>query len=337
VICIFSTAVDCSTTDVIRWLHHLGINEVIRVNSQEATPANQVRIDLSEDTFSFQLNQQTIHLHDIDAVWYRKGGNWLCDRFYPVTVADHSRFTAYFNHKLKSEEATLAAYLHHLIENTVPVLGTAGKGNLNKLLVLQAAREAGLRIPRFYVTNHREGIQRVLDQSPGLITKAMSDGLYFFEESETRTGYFSYTEKLSPEVTADLPALLSPSFLQDNIAKKFEVRVFFLAGRCYSMAILSQADEQTKTDFRKYNEKKPNRYVPFMLPREIEAKIGPLFRHLGLNTGSVDLLVDQQDDFYFLEINPVGQFGMVSRPCNYYLEKTLALTLIDHAGRNRNN
>lgn len=88
------------------------------------------------------------------------------------------------------------------------------------------------------------------------------------------------------------------------------------------MAILSQSDEKTKIDFRKYNEEKPNRNVPFKLPDDIDQKIKQLFKYLDLNTGSVDLIVDHQENFYFLEINPVGQFGMVSYPCNYFLEKT---------------
>jgi glutathione synthase/RimK-type ligase-like ATP-grasp enzyme len=101
------------------------------------------------------------------------------------------------------------------------------------------------------------------------------------------------------------------------------------------MAILSQADEQTKIDFRRYNEKKPNRFVPFKLPAEIDQKIRLLFKKIGLNTGSVDMIVDQQDNYYFLEINPVGQFGMVSQPCNYFLEKQVALHLIQYARQHR--
>jgi hypothetical protein len=30
----------------------------------------------------------------------------------------------------------------------------------------------------------------------------------------------------------------------------------------------------------------------------------------------------------FLEVNPVGQFGMVSRPCNYQLERKVAELLL---------
>ncbi|MDQ4141127.1 MAG: grasp-with-spasm system ATP-grasp peptide maturase [Bacteroidota bacterium] len=333
-ICIFSTSLDQSTTDVIRWLHYLGKTDVIRINYNDSH--NPIRFDISEGTFSIQWNERLIHLNEIEAVWYRKGKNWLCDQFYPVTVEDHTSFTTYLNFKLRNEEAKLTEYLHYIIENTVPVLGTATKSNLNKLLVLATAKATGLLIPDFYITNYKEGIKKIFELSPDLITKSMSDGLYLFDNTEKETGFFSYTEKLDKSVTDHLPEQISPSFIQKNIHKKYEVRVFFLEDTCYSMAILSQSDEQTKTDYRKYNETKPNRYVPYKLPEEIDQKIKLLFNKIGLNTGSVDLMIDQQDNAYFLEINPVGQFGMVSDPCNYFLEKQVALHLINHA-KNRTN
>jgi ATP-GRASP peptide maturase of grasp-with-spasm system len=335
-ICIFSTSVDLSTTDVIRWLHHLGYSDVIRINCNDKHSNNSILIDAAEGTFSFQLDHQRIHLQDIEAVWYRKGKNWLADQFYPITIEGYDAFTKHFNTKLKAEEAKLTEYLHYIIEHTAPVLGTAMKSDLNKLLVLSAAKETGLLIPDFFITNYKKGIQNIYDQTHSMITKAMSDGLYLFENIESGTGYFTYTEKVNETVTDQLPQQISPSFLQKNIQKKFELRIFFLEDTCYSMAILSQADEQTKTDYRKYNENKPNRYVPFQLPADVDQKIRLLFKKLALNTGSVDMIVDQQDNFYFLEINPVGQFGMVSDPCNYFLEKKVALYLIEHA-RNRKN
>jgi len=189
----------------------------------------------------------------------------------------------------------------------------------------------GFLIPDFYIFNFREGAWNVYNQFPGLITKSMSDGVYLFENTESETGYFSYTEKVTKDWIAALPDRFSPSFVQDRIDKKFELRIFYLDGKCYSMAILSQSDEQTKVDFRKYNNEKPNRCVPFKLPRDIEKKIQRLFKKLELNTGSVDLIIDKNDKFFFLEINPVGEFLMVSLPCNYYLENQIALKLVENA------
>ncbi|WP_293933429.1 hypothetical protein [Sphingobacterium sp. UBA6645] len=46
---------------------------------------------------------------------------------------------------------------------------------------------------------------------------------------------------------------------------------------------------------------------------------------LGFNTGSIDLILTPDGDYVFLEINPEGQFGMVPHPCNYFLEREMAI------------
>lgn len=50
---------------------------------------------------------------------------------------------------------------------------------------------------------------------------------------------------------------------------------------------------------------------------------------LNYSSGSIDLVVDKDDKYIFLEVNPVGQFGMVSYPCNYGLEKIIAKALCE--------
>jgi glutathione synthase/RimK-type ligase-like ATP-grasp enzyme len=90
------------------------------------------------------------------------------------------------------------------------------------------------------------------------------------------------------------------------------------------MAIFSQGDNKTSLDFRRYNRSFENRKVPFQLPEIIEEKLNGLFNALNLNCGSIDLIFTSNDEYLFLEINPVGQFGMVSFPCNYHLEKIIA-------------
>ena len=45
---------------------------------------------------------------------------------------------------------------------------------------------------------------------------------------------------------------------------------------------------------------------------------------LGLNCASIDLIFDDKDNYYFLEINPVGQFEFLSSACNYNIEAVIA-------------
>lgn len=116
------------------------------------------------------------------------------------------------------------------------------------------------------------------------------------------------------------------SFFQNKIEKDFEIRSFYLNGKTWSMAIFSQNDAQTKTDFRKYNDENPNRNVRYNLPKDMEKKVHTLMQALDLNCGSFDFM-KSGDKYYFLEVNPVGQFGNVSAACNYLLEREIALYL----------
>ncbi|MBM6497958.1 hypothetical protein H9X54_001390 [Flavobacterium macrobrachii] len=115
-----------------------------------------------------------------------------------------------------------------------------------------------------------------------------------------------------------------PSLLQEYIQKKYELRIFFLNDKLYSMAIFSQESEQTKIDYRNYQKEKPNRRVPYKLPIEIEEKLIFFMRKIELNSGSIDMIVTYSNEYYFLEVNPVGQFGALSYNCNYNIENLIA-------------
>jgi len=336
-ICIFSTIRDRTTTEVMRWLFHLGATDLLRINSDDDAAGDPIlELSVDQNTFSFRYKNRLIRLSEIEAVWYRKGRNWLCNQFPEFDFREHPRLTAYLRKKITGEELRLSEYLHFMIENTVPALGSPARCEVNKLLVLHAAREVGLLTPAFHISNSKDSLKAAIADKPS-ITKPITDGLYLFDNKESNTGYFSYTEELAASDLDHLSDPIAPSLVQEQILKRIEVRAFFLEGRCYAMAIFSQRDEQTRVDFRRYNYLKPNRTVPFKLPPDIEAKVARLFALVKLNTGSVDFIVDQQGRFIFLEINPVGQFSMVSVPCNYFLEKMVATTLMNYARRQKDN
>ena len=99
------------------------------------------------------------------------------------------------------------------------------------------------------------------------------------------------------------------------------------------MAIFSQEIEQTKVDFRKYSKEIPNRYVPYDLPKTISMKLKRLMDNLKLNSGSIDLVYTKDEDYYFLEVNPVGQFAMVSEPCKLLFRKNCCSKLSENENK----
>ena len=158
-----------------------------------------------------------------------------------------------------------------------------------------------------------------MKEHKSIVVKNIAFTLPFFIDDRV---YSTYTVKMSNKIFKKYSDKFFPTAFQKLIEKEYEVRAFYIDKKIYSMAIFSQQNNSTKLDFRR-NSLIPNRTVPYRLPNEICKKIRLLMDELSLNTGSIDL-IKTKEDFVFLEVNPVGQFGMVSQPCNYYLEKKVA-------------
>ena len=72
------------------------------------------------------------------------------------------------------------------------------------------------------------------------------------------------------------------------------------------------------------------------MPIEITKKLSKLADFFGIKTGSFDLVKTENNEYVFLEINPGGQFEMVSKPCNYFLDQKIAKELIKTSKKNEN-
>jgi len=196
---------------------------------------------------------------------------------------------------------------------------------VNKLQILRKAQEVGLNIPATVITNNKETVVTFLKEHEIIITKPLGEAVFIDYKN---VHFLSYTIVLNNSNIREIPETFFPSLFQENIDKKYEIRAFVLGKKIFSMAIFSQNDPKTLQDFRRYNYQNPNRFVPFNLPSQIESKIFCLMDELDLQTGSIDLIKDTTGKYYFLEINPNGQYGMVSKPCNYFLEREIAEYLI---------
>ena len=141
----------------------------------------------------------------------------------------------------------------------------------------------------------------------------------------------SLTRTLDKEHLAMYDDQMALSMAQQKIKKQYELRIFFVGDALYTMAIFSQEDAKTQTDYRNYNHKKPNRFIPFTLPDHISQKLKVFIKKSGLDTGSIDIIYTPKGEYLFLEVNPVGQFSFVSFYCNYNLEKKIAEHLVSIA------
>ncbi len=306
---IFSHKRDISTNNVIDWLINFGcICE--RINNISISTANEI-------TFSIPLNEKNkIGIAEINSVWFRK--NW----FYHSELKDADLLV---KGHLKEELDTFQAAIFKIYQRSqsIKVLGTNGTTDfycgINKQYVLFEANELGINIPPTIVSNSVKEIKAFKDYYGSIISKPISDPIFLW-------GYNSSYSMYTAEIDDSIPNIerCFPTMFQKKIDKNIEIRSFFIDGKFYSSAIFSQTDLKTVEDFRNYNDSQPNRNVPYKLPVVISNKLKKLMKILKLNTGSIDLILSNDGEYYFLEVNPVGQFGMVSNPCNYHLDKIIA-------------
>ena len=327
-ILILSRQDDGSTAFIAQWLLYLK-KKFIRINGD--TDRMQFKsLDMDRKELIVEQNDQKYNLFEISSFWYRRRGvsmkNLKINKkgIEDYVFEDHK---TYHKNHIKEELKVLIEYIHSIVESTsTKTIGNHETISVNKLKVLTQARSCGLQIPPTYVITNKKDLEAIMiEANSGVITKALSQGVYFFTKKKH---YYSYTEKLDTEELKKLPDHFFPSLIQLEIKKKYELRIFYFKGEFYTMAIFSQSDENTKVDFRKQNEEEsPHRKVPYRLPKDVEDKLTALAKRLNIDTGSFDIIVDEDDNYIFLEVNPVGQFSMTSFPCNYYLEKKIAAYL----------
>jgi len=319
-IIIFSQELDISTCDVIDWLDFYNV-DFIRINVDDEAQV-KIRIFITEEKsrIAFDYKGTLFDLGTVSSYWYRRGGVLRLTK--PIIlhkILKSKKVLKEVQKDLWQEAKAITDFISQYLKNNVPHIGERESSFPNKLTMLQAASNVGLKIPKTLITNSKKDIEEFKLNTGSIITKGVQESLHFSSED---CFYSVYTEEI--QYVTDLPEYFHPSLFQQKIEKKFEIRTFYIQGDFYSMAIFSQNDPQTKIDFRKYNEKKPNRNVPFKLPHEIASKLTLFMKKMDMSSGSIDLVYTISGQFVFLEVNPIGQFAMTSEPCNYYLERIIA-------------
>lgn len=304
-ILIISINNDYSTTAVIEWLNFFN-KKWFRVNDDDIIHLNFLGSDIE-----FHINNFKFKLNEIESCWYRRGFlnlkfniNNEIKQFHDFNTTEASKIEQYIYYKL----------------NLLKKVNYYSNSEINKLIVSDIARNLEIKTPNDYLVNSKNELKEIMTNGKQeFITKSIwGNPVHRFNNFTL----FNYTQKIELEKIETNNFVVS--LVQNYIEKKYELRIFYLEKSFYTMAIFSQNDTKSAVDFRNYNKEKPNRTVPYKLPFTIQQKLIKLMDKLDLNCGSIDMIVDKNNDFVFLEVNPIGQFGMVSTPCNYNLESIIA-------------
>ena len=318
---------DVTTDAVVDWLDHLGADWV-RLNGEDVDGGAGLRLELDSRGATLRLSRDGAEIEPgkVRAVWFR---GWLREWRHEGRrlVADPTPFGERLQYDIRlhltREGRKLSDFLCSCFD--ARWLGSPRTASPNKPQVLRHAARVGLAIPATLITTERAAVVEFAARHGAIISKPVAETILLTGGGATHA---LYTSVVPPDLIARLPERFPPTLFQELLAKRYELRVFYLDGESHAMAIFSQCDPRTAVDFRRYNHERPNRCVPYLLPAETGRRIRELMDALELDTGSLDLVRTSDGREVFLEVNPVGQFGMVSYPCNYQLERRVAERLI---------
>lgn len=313
---IFTRIADATTVEVIQWLINLK-KEFFRFNTINA---------ISGTSFVYGSMPPLPELKQVNSRWpehitsfYFNGANVLVAP--GVSKADEldSQVITY----LKSEADTLLEFeLSKFDCETQFGLSPFAPNRINKLRVLDLAKTIGLKVPKSSIVTNKRALWELKRRWGRIINKSIGEGVNL--ETETFLVSGQRTEEITESVIQGFNDTFFPSLFQELIEKKYELRVFYFRGDFYSIAIFTQNADTSRIDSRNIDYQKPSRQVPYILPENIREKIRDLMDKLGLNYGSIDLIYGVDNQYYFLEVNPYGQYGFLSTAGNFYLERKIA-------------
>lgn len=295
-ILIISRNRETTTDEVIKWLLKMD-KKFIRVHENEVF---EIKVDNKRVYIESERN--SFFIDEITSVWFRRGGL----KFKKIQYMNSSIDLYMHEHQHWLED-----YVNKILESKKHI-NKQSNSRVNKLLVLEMAKKIGLDVPAYFLSENTKEI--VIGKT---ITKSITGASGV--ESYKNSNLSMYTAIVDEEEDNNFFV----SFFQEKIEKDYEIRIFYLNGKIWSIAIISQNDEQTKLDFRRYNDKTPNRNVRYNVPDDMKDKIHFLMESLDLNCGSLDF-IKSGNKYFFLEVNPIGQFLGMSLICNYSLEKEIA-------------
>lgn len=192
---------------------------------------------------------------------------------------------------------------------------------------LLTALEAGFQIPDTLVTNAFGPAIQFLE-GPPTIAKPLREARL---DGDTESIIFtSRVERLSARDARAFKA--SPMILQREVPKRADVRVTVVRDRVFAVAIRSQANEETIVDWRR-GAVVDLAHEVIDLPEPIAAQCVAIVRALNLGFGAIDLVWDQDGVFWFLEINPNGQWAWIEKRTGLPIAAALADALLEIAGR----
>ncbi len=245
-------------------------------------------------TLAISYAGDPLPVDEIAAAWFRKP-----HFFGPIPPAQDKTLSLY----LDEQRHILLDTLWRLIPervwlNAPPLMQQAD----NKLLQLERAHSLGFAVPRTIVANNWQDIRDYL-RTDEVIFK-MPYGL-FYKQDKAHTIYTTVVKNTADALP--LHTLPFPGIWQEYIPKKREWRVTVVGEQVLAAAIYTGA--KSRDDWRKHQHTADVTFKAEPFPKTLGKKCKEYVKTYGLRYGAFDFIEAHDGNFFFLEMNPNGQYS----------------------------
>lgn len=311
-ILIISNRHDFACDYVCASLYDMG-KEYIRLNTDDLSNLH-VYMDPIKGIIEIIINEELVHISEnaLRSILYR-GPTYLREtsmlNLSPEEKLSRSQWAAFIRALMIFDKCT---WVNH------PGLTYIAE---TKAVQLKKAHQIGFRLPETIITNSDIWHDRVsVSQDNEIVVKGI-DTIYLGLGEKQAFGYTNVVNKT--ELTSESLSL-APVFVQQYLEPKVDLRVTVIGKHVYSVEILSN-QQGIKGDWRL--EKDKVKYIPVELPKDIETKCIHLVSLLGLAYGAIDL-VRVGSEYYFIEINPTGEWAWLVDHSSLPIDDAIARFLI---------
>lgn len=318
-ILIYSIKSDETTNKVIDWLDFFN-EKWRRINLLHFGDNTNFTINFSNNkkVLSIENDFQNINIKKVKSVWLRRYSYYSPFNYSNDIDLDSLR---YIRNNIEEEKTSVWELLNRNLFKREKWLNHFESIKISKMKQLELAINLKINIPHTIITTQKSDLIKFKKNHINIVIKPIET---FGSHIINGNSYTPLTRMVSDDFIDSLDDTFFPILCQKYIEKDYEIRSFYLNGSFYSMAMFTQKSEKTKIDSRNHDEQNPTRNVPYQLSSALEEKLKYFMNLQNLNCGSFDFIRSNDNKLYFLEVNPVGQFGNVSYCCNYSLEKKIA-------------
>jgi len=183
-------------------------------------------------------------------------------------------------------------------------LKNAYKGE-NKYYQMEVAKKIGFNFPETLISNDKVKILQFADKYEKVLFKLMAQEIYDIGKEDFRGLFTNVVTRKELEGFSIYGE--NPIVLQKYIDKKYEVRYTVVGEQHLICKIDSQCSDKAKYDWRHYDIANTPHYS-MEAPESIKNMVTLMLKELGLEYGALDFIVAPDNEWYFLEINCMGQW-----------------------------